>query len=260
MTGWHPERWVTDNDRVRSRTSHSLEDLRDSLSPIVGEPIEQLLDIGCGYGGLPALVGEYVSAKQVHGLDIDRRVEQEAKSKNVDVVIQDADEQGLPYSDGQFDMVMTLGMMDYLVSFDRLIREINRVSPTGGWVLVTLPNLGSWHNRLALLMGYQPRDVEISAEILPGIARGYAGEEPAGHIHIPTLRAFTELMTYHGFEAARVTGGRPRQRTVARPLFGLDNLLARRPSLARRFFYVGRKVAGSPELKRQVDLPYQSLD
>jgi SAM-dependent methyltransferase len=259
MAGWHPERWVTDNDRERSRTSHNLEDLRDSLSPIVGTPIEQLLDIGCGYGGLPALVGEYMSAKQVHGLDIDPRVEEEAKSKHVAVVIQDADQQGLPYSNGQFDLVMTLGMMDYLVSFDRLIREINRVSSTGGWVLVSLPNLASWHNRLALLMGYQPRDVEISNEILPGIPRGYAGEDPAGHIHIPTLRAFTELMTYHGFAAARVTGGRPRQRTVARPLFRLDNLLARRPSFARRFYYVGRKVTDSPELRRQVDLLYQSL-
>jgi hypothetical protein len=48
--------------------------------------------------------------------------------------------------------------------------------------------------------------------------------------------------------------------TPGTPLFGLDNLLARRPSLARWFFYVGRKVAGSPELRRQVDLPYQSLD
>jgi hypothetical protein len=92
--------------------------------------------------------------------------------------------------------------MDTLVSFDDLVREMHRVLRPGGYLLVTLPNLASWHNRIALLLGFQPRDVEISSEILPGVVPGYADESPAGHIHVPTLRAFLDLMRYHGFEKA----------------------------------------------------------
>ena len=222
--------------------------------------VNRLLDIGCGYGGLPALVGEHIGAGEIHGIDIDPRVEEEANSKGVKTTIQDADEGGLPFPDGHFEAVMTLGMMDYLVSFDGLIREINRVTAVGGRVLVTLPNLASWHNRLALLMGYQPRDVEISSEKLVGVSPGYKGETPAGHIHIPTLAAFTDLMDFHGFDTVKVTSGRPQQRSVASPLNWIDSIVARRPSLARRFYYVGQKRTGSPELVRSVHMPYQSLD
>lgn len=259
MAAWNPDRWITDNDRGRSRTSYSLDDLKRAADPLLESPVDRLLDIGCGYGGLAALVGEYVGASEVHGIDIDPRVEEESKSKDVDIVVLDAGSDPLPYPDGHFDVVMTLGMMDYLVSFDGMIREINRILAPGGRVLVTLPNLSSWHNRLSLLMGYQPRDVEISTEVLAGVSKGYAGEGPAGHIHIPTLRAFTQLMDHHGFEMVKNIGGRPRQRSVPAPLRAIDSVMARRPTLARRFYYVGKKLADSPPVTQQVDLPYQSL-
>ncbi|MDX6298939.1 MAG: hypothetical protein QOF53_153 [Nocardioidaceae bacterium] len=256
---WDPARWVTDNDRERSRTSHGLGDLRRALDAAGSDEVTRFLDVGCGYGGLSRLVGDYLGAAQVHGVDIDERVVPEAVSKAVEVTLQDASAQPLPFDDGSFDAVMTLGMMDYLVSFDGIVRELNRVICDGGWLLVTLPNLASWHNRLGLLLGYQPRDVEISSEILAGVAPGYGGEPPAGHIHIPTTKAFTELMTHHGFETVALLGGRPRMNPTHPVLAGVDRVLSRRPSLARRFYYVGRKVSRPAAQERTVDMPYQSL-
>ena len=183
----------------------------------------------------------------------------EAVSKGVDVTLQNAAAGPLPFADGSFDAVMTLGMMDYLVSFDGLIRELNRVLSDSGRLVVTLPNLASWHNRAALLLGYQPRDVEISSEILAGVAPGYAGEPPAGHIHIPTVKAFTGLMAHHGFETVALLGGRPRMNPTHPVLAGLDRVLSRRPTLARRFYYVGRLVSRPAAQEHTVDMPYQSL-
>jgi len=256
---WDPARWITDNDRERSRTSHGLNDLRRALDEVGSEPVTRFLDVGCGYGGLSRLAGEYLGAEQVHGVDIDDRVVDEAVAKGVQVTLQDVSAGPLPFQDGSFDGVMTLGMMDYLVSFDGVVRDLNRVIRDDGWVLVTLPNLASWHNRLALLLGYQPRDVEISSEILAGVAPGYAGEPPAGHIHIPTVKAFTELMTHHGFETMAVLGGRPRMNPTHPLLATADRVLSRRPTLARRFYYVGRKVSGPATQARVVEKPYQSL-
>ena len=161
-------------------------------------------------------------------------------------MLQDASAGPLPYGDGYFDFVMTLGMMDYLKYFDGVIREIGRVTRIGGTLLVSLPNLASWHNRLMLLLGYQPRDIEISSEILAGVPhRPYRvhGELPAGHIHIPTLRAFVELMEHHGYETVDVLPGRPNANTTSNRVFlAVDRLATLRPSLARRFYYVGRRV------------------
>jgi hypothetical protein len=126
-----------------------------------------------------------------------------------------------------------------------------------------LPNLASWHNRLLLLLGHQPRDIEISNEILAGAPkRPYRvqGEQPAGHIHIPTVRAFVELMEHHGYETVDVLAGRPDTTTVSNKLLrAVDTALSRRPSLARRFYYVGKRVRITEKPERSPSMPYELL-
>jgi SAM-dependent methyltransferase len=235
-------RWITDNDLNRSRTSWNVGDLLAAVEPLGDGAARRLLDVGCGYGGLSKLVGEVIGADEVHGIDIDEAVMEEARGKGVQSVVLEVGAQPLPYADGFFDVVMSLGMMDYLRTFDDMLQEIHRVLRPGGWVLIALPNLGSWHNRAMLLLGYQPRDVEISCLTLAGVPRRfYRGEQPAGHIHTATARAFTELMTFHGFRSVRISGGRPTMRTVKPWLDLLDRLFTLRPTLARRFYYLGQK-------------------
>ena len=243
---WDAERWITDNDRIRTRTTHDLPGLSDAVRPLRDVPARRLLDIGCGYGGLAKLVGESIGAAEIHGVDIDPQVLDEARSKGVEAVLVDAEEAALPYPDKHFDVIMTLGIMDQMPAFDGLLREINRVLAPGGHVLVSLPNLASWHNRMMLLLGYQPRDVEISREVLVGVPAGYAGHEPDGHIHSPTLRAFTELMKHHGFARVQLSRGRPLVRSVHPVLRLVDSVLTRRVSLARRFYYLGSKQRIGP--------------
>jgi SAM-dependent methyltransferase len=253
MPVWDVERWITDNDRVRARTTHDLPGLFRAVRQLRDVPARRFLDIGCGFGGLAKLVGESIGAAEIHGVDIDPQVLDEARSKGVDAVLVDAEEAALPYPDKHFDVIMTLGIMDQMPAFDGLLREINRVLTPGGHVLVSLPNLASWHNRMMLLLGYQPRDVEISREVLVGVPAGYAGHEPDGHIHIPTLRAFTELMKHHGFARVQLSRGRPLVRSIHPVLRLVDSVLTRRVSLARRFYYLGSKprigpVAGGTQI------------
>ena len=240
------EKWITDNDRIRARTAHDLACLRQAVRPLRHSCARRVLDVGCGFGGLAKLVGESIGAAEIHGVDIDPEVLDEARSKGVKAVLVSAEDAVLPYPDGYFDVIMTLGIMDQMPTFDGLLREINRVLAPGGHVLVSLPNLASWHNRIMLLLGYQPRDVEISSEVLVGVPAGYAGELPDGHIHIPTLRAFTELMEHHGFASVQLSRGRPIMRPIHPALRLVDSVLTRRVSLARRFYYLGSKLPIGP--------------
>jgi SAM-dependent methyltransferase len=232
---------VTNNDQSRSATVSALPDLMRALAPLESSEIRTILDVGCGFGGVTKLVKEHVSAREAHGIDLDGYALREAETKGVITRRVDVSAGPLPYTDAAFDLVCSFGMMDCLPVFDPLIREIHRVLSPGGHVLISLPNLGSWHNRLMLLRGYQPRDVEISEAKLVGTVRRFQNHPPTGHIHTPTLRAFVELMEFHAFETVGVTACSPKSRPADRFLRSIDRMFARRVSLARRFFYIGRK-------------------
>lgn len=232
---------VTDNDRSRSATVSALSDLTRALAPLESSEVRQILDIGCGFGGVTKLVRDHVRAREAHGVDLDGHALREAEEKEVVTRCVDIRTDPLPYTDAAFDLVFSFGMMDSLPTFDPLIREIHRVLSPKGHVLISLPNLASWHNRLILLRGYQPRDVEISEAKLVGTIRRFRDHPTTGHIHTPTVRAFVELMELHGFETVRVTAGSPRTRQTNPFLRSVDWMFARRVSLARRFFYLGRK-------------------
>jgi SAM-dependent methyltransferase len=238
---WDPERWLTASDRARSATSTHLDDLRRALEPVGNASVDAMLDIGCGYGGLSRTVGEYVGAKTIHGVDVDPGVAQEVAGKGVEFALADVGAGGLPFQSSKFDFLMSLGMLDYLPTFDGAMIEMHRLLSPGGMVLIALPNLASWHNRLALMLGYQPRDIEISKERLTGLMPWYRDEPPTGHIHTATPRAFVALMEHHGFKLLRLTAGRPGGRAKPKVLEAVDALLSRRITLARRCFYLMRK-------------------
>lgn len=234
-------RWFTDNDRDRSATVTHVHDLVRALEPVPRGGIRRMLDVGCGYGGLGAFVAEKLEVPEVHGVDADPTVIDEACGKGIHAQLAELGKEPLPYPDEHFDFIMSLGMMDYLPTYDAAMKEINRVLRSGGHVLIALPNLASWHNRISLLLGYQPRDVEISSEKLTGLNPWYQHDVPTGHIHTATVGAFSELMAHHGFSTVRITGGRPGGRKKSRAVDLIDALLSWRVSLARRFFYLGTK-------------------
>jgi methionine biosynthesis protein MetW len=222
-----------------------LQDLSRALQPIRNRKFARLLDIGCGFGGLAGFVGETLAIDEIHGIDIDGRALREAAEKGVITHQLDVERDALPFEDNFFDLVISFGMLDYLPFFDHALREVFRVLRIGGYALISLPNLASWHNRLFLLLGYQPRDIEVSSEIVVGVHRWYANEKNVtGHIHAVTMPAFAELMAHCGLKTVRVTGGRPRTRTTNFLVTAADALLSRKASLARRFFYLGVKPAG----------------
>jgi SAM-dependent methyltransferase len=238
------QRWITARDLERSQTTHMLDYLFDALRPLEERPLSRLLDIGCGFGGLTRLVAERLGIDEAHGIDVDGTALEEAQTKGVVTHCLEVGAAPLPFDEGFFDLVASFGMLDYLPDFDPPLREVHRILRPGGYALISLPNLAGWQNRLSLLLGYQLRDVEVSSEKVVGVHPWYASDnDPVGHIHTVTVPAFCELMEHYGFETVRVTAGIPGGRRKNGVIRWMDALLSRRVTLARRFFYLGRRAA-----------------
>jgi SAM-dependent methyltransferase len=237
-----PASYITPNDIERSRTLNALPELTKILGLLKGKVgRERMLDVGCGFGGLSLFIGQKLGIGRIYGVDIDRRALREARSKGVLTSVCDVSDHALPFVASQFDLVSSFGMLDYLPFYDNALAAMIYTLKPGGYILISLPNLASWHNRLALLLGYQPRDVEVSQRLVVGVHRHYRDQAPTGHIHTVTTRGFEQLAENLALRTVHVSGVSPAQ-LRGRPLLGaLDRLIARRPTLANRFVYVGQK-------------------
>lgn len=232
---------LTDDDLRSSATLQSVEDLVPLIVKLGHDKdeIRSILDLGCGYGALASIIGEYLDAEEVYGIDTDDERREIAESRGVRTYDLDLERDQFPFENGSVDLVMSFGVLEHLKFYDNAIEESARVLRDEGKILVSIPNLASWINRLALLLGNQPRDVEISRERAFGISRFYPDRNFLNHVHSATYSAFVELLSYYGFEELDVVGLHPYQEFLAVEL--IDRLVSGRPSLCRRIAVLGEK-------------------
>lgn len=238
-------------DRDRSYTANILEEVISYLDRTLRvREGSILLDCGWGFGGIALSLKNHWRLAEVYGLELDPHAAEVARNRGVLVTCMDMSRAQWPFPDQFFDVVTSFGVLDYMPTFDHVLVEMRRVLKSQGIMVVSLPNLASWHNRISLLLGYQPRDVEISDKYLCGVHPYYhrRGDAPSGHIHTCTAHAFKDLAEYHGFQTLGIYGienaGWARNR-MART--GLKALMCCLPhSLRKRFLYIGEKTDRKP--------------
>ena len=146
----------------------------------VGGPGRRVLDIGCRYG---ALTRAYLEGNQVVGIDVDRWALDEAARLGVETQWADAEE-GLPFEDGTFDVVVAGELLEHVREPAALIGEARRVLRPGGTLVGSVPNAFRLKNRLRVLLGRHPEDDPthlhlFSPDDLLALLRGL--EEPRLH-------------------------------------------------------------------------------
>jgi ubiquinone/menaquinone biosynthesis C-methylase UbiE len=178
----------------------------------------RLLDWGCGYGQVTALLRDegvdVVAFDYRQGLDaptiepLERFPEIEAHVSPEPVA--------LPFADGGFDTVLSCGVLEHVEDPDGSLEEIRRVLRPGGTFYVTnLPNRYSYTERIARLLGLY-----------------YHGQLPNDRVY--TRRTARELLERHGFQIEELrlvhmlplTLGGP-----ARPIWAASRALERLPGL-----------------------------
>ncbi|HDL86071.1 MAG TPA: class I SAM-dependent methyltransferase [Candidatus Acetothermia bacterium] len=123
---------------------------------------ERVLDVGTAVGDLPLTLASMPSFRgQVVGVDWSQRMvttaSEEAKQRGLErrVAFQVADlRQGLPCGDGEFDVVICLGLLETLPSPERALQELRRVLMPDGTMVLSLYSSGLWSKVSALSLAW----------------------------------------------------------------------------------------------------------
>lgn len=215
---------------------------------------DSVLDVGCGDGVFTKAIASAASATEVQGIEIAETSVKAARDGGLDAYQCDIDSEDFPFDDGNFEAVTALEVFEHLFNPDNFLQETRRVLKPGGKLILSTPNLAALHNRVALLLGYQPLPtMDVSHEY-----RVYGGSdqkpEAADHIRVVTLDALVRLLRVYDFtieeargctfsvfdrnQAEKLPSGR---RFVFPILKRLDRELTRFPSLAYRVVLVAER-------------------
>jgi SAM-dependent methyltransferase len=211
-----------------------LENILPFLTPV---PNVMLLDIGCFDGIKTALIRDALEAREAWGVDFLSEKLAQARKRGIQTREFDLNAgKPLDFPAGMFDVIICSEVIEHVYSPDDLLDEIARLIKPGGYAVLTTPNLASWKNRIALLLGWQPLLTEVSTRDRYGNPFMPPGR-PSGHIRMFTLRALLEMLQVAGLRPVRVAGAALRSpaQTLAGGLSRAgDTLLMPFPTLADR--------------------------
>jgi 2-polyprenyl-3-methyl-5-hydroxy-6-metoxy-1,4-benzoquinol methylase len=162
--------------RLMAGFEGSLDELFTTAAP------ESILDVGCGEGILTTRWAEQLGEGNVVGVDLDdekltrewaKRTRANLEFRALDVGV------GLPFADGEFDLVSAIEVLEHVPGPERLVAEMVRVARRH--VLVSVPREPLWR----------------TLNVARGAYVGQLGNTP-GHVNHWSRSAFLRMLSVHG--------------------------------------------------------------
>lgn len=123
----------------------------DAIAALV-PPGSHVLDLGCGGGGLLAMLQRERGCTG-YGIELDDAKVLDCLQRGVNVVQRNLEEGLSIFADSSFDVVLQLDTLQNLRNTEAMLRETARVGRMG---IVSFPNFAHWPNRLNVLRGRMP--------------------------------------------------------------------------------------------------------
>ncbi len=190
---------------------------------VEANPRSWLLDCGCREGLNTAELARIAQAREVIGLDYNLRVLKQASARGI-IPLQADLNRSIPLVESSIDVIIATDVLEHLVDPYAFVGEMYRVLKPGGYIVLDTPNLASWHNIFALLIGVQPfsgpnittmEDADISIVrqmhrathgLKEGSYNNYTEKELTRHIVVVAYVSLLRLLKHHGFLIEQVHG------------------------------------------------------
>jgi ubiquinone/menaquinone biosynthesis C-methylase UbiE len=155
------------------------------------------LDIGCREGEFTLQCANSTYAKYTYGIEIDKHYASIAQSKGIQVKIADAGRL-FDYPDRFFNLITANQVLEHVVNTDVMISECYRALSPKGVLLISVPNLCSFFQRMLVLSGNQPTTLHVSEIQVGNFLKGV--DTARAHLHAFSVGAIIDLLKYHKFK------------------------------------------------------------
>ena len=143
----------------------------------------KILDIGCGWGQDLTGLLEISKNIELYGIEIDDEKIAACQQKNITIYKINCEKDRIPVNDNFFDIIIINQVLEHTKEIFFICSEISRVLNKQGILIIGVPNLASFHNRILLFFGYQPTCIELMG---PHV-RGFTA---------PSLKNFISIENY----------------------------------------------------------------
>ena len=181
-------------------------------------PNAVVLDCGCREGDNTIRMTRGIGSNCIIGLDFTSSVLKLAALKGI-IPLRANLNVPIPLSSESVDVIFASDVLEHLVNPNVFVGELYRVLRPGGYLVLDTPNLASWHNIFALVIGLQPfsgpnitnmedsdlalvREMHRTDQGLPeeGETVEHNQQELTRHIVVIAYRSLLKLVRRHGFE------------------------------------------------------------
>lgn len=116
-------------------------------------PFSCAVDLGAGTGMDLALARQVEAGAELHGVEIREDSARQLETAGVMPHRLDIERDALPFAAGSVDVVMLNQILEHTKDIFWILGESTRVLRIGGGLIIGIPNLAAWHNRILLLLG-----------------------------------------------------------------------------------------------------------
>jgi SAM-dependent methyltransferase len=210
---------VTRCSDVLERVFETIQDELRTVRSEADRPLS-LLDVGCWDGSATQTYASILGGP-AHGIEIFADEAKTARTRGVCVEEIDLETQPFPWKGATFDVVVANQVFEHLKNVWLPMSEIARVLRTDGYLIFSVPNLSSLHNRVMLAFGFQPSSIRTFG---PHV-RGFTYRQ---------MREFVTLANCFHIERIRGVGFYPVSAMVAAPLARLWRGASHTPVIVAR--------------------------
>ena len=151
-----------------------------------------ILDVGCGDGTAPKLFLQ--AGHRVFGVDMVPEFVERAIEKGIEAKAADVTKDGLPFLEGEMDVIYAGALIEHLYDPAFFLRECHRVLTEAGILILSTPNIASLTSRLRMLFGRGPKFYTSALSW-----------EFGGHIRIFTSKTLKQLLEENDFAVEEMT-------------------------------------------------------
>ena len=130
-----------------------------------------VLDLGAGRGHDLEIARQINPDARLIAFEIFSEFADVLRRMDIEVHAVDIERDVYPLDDESIDVIITNQTLEHTKDLFWIMHESLRVLKTDGHLIIGIPNLAAWHNRLLLLLGRQPSCMQLYSGHIRGFTR-----------------------------------------------------------------------------------------